>query len=160
MTKPYPGSPSGAFGANVVKVIRKYEEGICSNNGLYWMRTQHHTTSPPSLRGLYWLLRHWMSDQKRLAWEVCIAIYFEIEVFWNTENDNTAGVMFLSAQESSLFFSWACEYVSAAHQSTSTSPPLFVRAKRVCPGSEWCSSVSSILCWDTYPLAGHITALY
>lgn len=95
-----------------------------------------------------------MWGQECPAWEVYIAICFEIEVFWNTENDNTAGVMCFPAQESSLFSSQACEYESAAHDSGSTSPPLFIRAKRVCPGFEWCSSVSTIPRWDSYPPHG------
>lgn len=55
-----------------------------------------------------------MWDHECPAWEVYIAIYFEIEVFWNTENDNTAWVMCYPAQENSLFSSQACEYESAA----------------------------------------------
>lgn len=160
MTKWYPGSPSGAVGDNVVKVIQEYKAGICLNNRLYWISTQH-AALVSIVKGLYWPQRHWMWDHECPVWEVYVAIYFEIEVFWTTENDNTSEVMCFPAQESSLFFSsQACEYESSAHDSGSTSLPLFIRAKRVCPGFEWCSSVSSILHGDSYPLTGHITTLY
>lgn len=162
MTKWYPGSPSGAVGDNVVKVIQEYKAGICLNNRLYWISTQHAALAS-IVKGLYWPQRHWMWDHECPVWEVYVAIYFEIEVFWKTETDNTAEVMCFPAQESSLFFFfylpslWIWIFCSRQRLHVLTT---IHQAKRVCPGFEWCSSVSSILHGDSYPLTGHITTLY